>query len=73
MAGCVVILDCLKARTGAYQAAIEGNPELFSGARVLDVGCGTGILSLMSARAGAAQVIGVFLRSGPSGSIGCAC
>ena len=54
-----MILDCMKARTGAYQAATEGNPELFSGARVLDVGCGTGILSLMSARAGASQVIGV--------------
>ena len=51
----------MKARTEAYQAAIEGNPELFSGARVLDVGCGTGILSMMAARAGASQVIGIIL------------
>ena len=56
--GCKLILACMKARTGAYQAAIEGNPELFERARVLDVGCGTGILSLMSARAGAWQVYG---------------
>ena len=45
-------------RTDAYQRAIEGNPGLLRGATVLDVGAGTGILSMFSARAGAACVFG---------------
>ncbi|KFM23394.1 putative protein arginine N-methyltransferase 3 [Auxenochlorella protothecoides] len=48
-----------KARTEAYQAALEQNPQLMQGARVLDVGCGTGILSMFAARAGASRVVGV--------------
>lgn len=51
-------LDC-QVRTEAYRDALEGNPELLRGATVLDVGCGTGILSMFAARAGAARVIGV--------------
>ncbi|CAI5501351.1 unnamed protein product [Closterium sp. Naga37s-1] len=47
------------ARTTAYQAALEENPSLIEGATVLDVGCGTGILSLFAARGGAARVVAV--------------
>lgn len=48
-----------RVRTESYQAAIEGNPEDFKDKIVLDIGCGTGILSLFAARAGAKHVIGV--------------
>mmetsp|Transcript_10203 Transcript_10203/g.62214 ORF Transcript_10203/g.62214 Transcript_10203/m.62214 type:complete len:565 (+) Transcript_10203:2826-4520(+) len=47
-------------RTLAYQTAIEGNSECcMQDARVMDIGCGTGILSLMAARAGAANVVAI--------------
>ncbi|CAM8964813.1 unnamed protein product [Rhodiola kirilowii] len=48
-----------KVRTDAYRDAILGNPSLFNGAKVMDVGCGTGILSLFAAQAGASRVISV--------------
>lgn len=48
-----------RARTLAYKDAIEQNRSLFEGKAVLDVGCGTGILSLIAASAGAAEVVGV--------------
>ncbi len=46
-------------RTVAYRDALERNPSLLRGAKVLDVGCGTGILSLFAARGGASAVVGV--------------
>lgn len=45
-----------KVRTDAYRQAIVDNPSLIKGAVVLDVGCGTGILSLFAAQAGASMV-----------------
>ncbi|KAL1498887.1 hypothetical protein AB1Y20_013411 [Prymnesium parvum] len=48
-----------RVRTDGYRAAIERNRSAFEGKVVLDVGCGTGILSLFAARAGARLVIGV--------------
>lgn len=46
-------------RTESYRDAILNNSQLFSGKAVLDVGCGTGILSMFSAKAGAKRVIGI--------------
>ena len=40
-------------RTRSYMNAIEQNGHLFKDKLVLDIGCGTGILSMFAARAGA--------------------
>ncbi|KAF8230032.1 arginine N-methyltransferase 3 [Tricholoma matsutake] len=53
----VMIQD--KVRTSTYAQFISTNPGLFRDAVVLDVGCGTGILSLFAARSGAKRVIAV--------------
>ena len=46
-------------RTSTYASFILSTPSLFKDAVVLDVGCGTGILSLFAARAGARRVVAV--------------
>lgn len=48
-----------KVRMDAYSQAILKNPSLMTGAVVMDVGCGTGILSLFAAKTGASRVIAV--------------
>ncbi|XP_065941149.1 protein arginine N-methyltransferase 1 isoform X2 [Magallana gigas] len=46
-------------RTLTYRNSMIYNKHLFRGKVVLDVGCGTGILSMFAAKAGAAKVIGI--------------
>merc|ERR1712102_195756 len=46
-------------RTLTYRNSMYHNKHLFKNKIVLDVGCGTGILSMFAAKAGAKQVYGV--------------
>jgi protein arginine N-methyltransferase 1 len=46
-------------RTRSYMNSIVKNKHLFKGKVVMDVGCGTGILCMFAASAGAAKVYGI--------------
>ncbi|KAI9013881.1 S-adenosyl-L-methionine-dependent methyltransferase [Phycomyces nitens] len=46
-------------RTLSYRASIYNNKHLFQDKIVLDVGCGTGILSMFAAKSGAKHVYGI--------------
>ncbi|KAM4845430.1 protein arginine N-methyltransferase 3 isoform 1-T1 [Thomomys bottae] len=48
-----------RVRTESYRDFIYHNPHIFKDKVVLDVGCGTGILSMFAAKAGAKKVLGV--------------
>ncbi|XP_078405641.1 protein arginine N-methyltransferase 3 isoform X2 [Cetorhinus maximus] len=48
-----------KVRTESYRDFMYRNPHIFKDKVILDVGCGTGILSMFAAKAGAKHVIGV--------------
>ncbi|XP_045196448.2 protein arginine N-methyltransferase 3-like [Mercenaria mercenaria] len=48
-----------KVRTESYRDFMYGNPEVFKDKIVLDVGCGTGILSMFAVQAGAQHVYAV--------------
>lgn len=48
-----------KVRTKTYMNSIVQNKHLFKDKVVLDVGCGTGILSMFAAKAGARKVYGI--------------
>jgi len=46
-------------RTSSYRSALINNPSRLSNSLVLDIGCGTGILSMFAAQGGAKHVVGV--------------
>jgi len=48
-----------RVRTESYRDAMLKNTERLTGSKVLDIGCGTGILSMFAAASGAATVVGV--------------
>merc|ERR1719179_118088 len=50
-------------RTLTYRNSMYHNKHLFKDKIVLDVGCGTGILSMFAAKAGAKHVMGVDMSS----------
>jgi len=50
-------------RTLTYRNSMHHNQHLFKDKVVLDVGCGTGILSMFAAKAGARKVIGIDMSS----------
>lgn len=58
-------------RTLTYRNSMYHNKHVFKDKIVLDVGSGTGILSMFAAKAGAKHVYGVSYPAEPSGSNPC--
>ena len=52
-----------KHRTESYRDSIINNPHLFKDKVVMDIGCGTGILSMFAASAGAKKVYAIEMAS----------
>lgn len=50
-------------RTLTYRNSMTNNPHLFKDKIVLDIGCGTGILSMFAKKAGAKHVYGIDMSS----------
>ncbi|KAH8420863.1 hypothetical protein KR222_006954, partial [Zaprionus bogoriensis] len=48
-----------KVRTSSYRSALLQNQSFMRGKSVLDVGCGTGILSIFASQSGAGRVVGI--------------
>ena len=46
-------------RTKAYRDAIEKNPHLFKDKIVMDIGAGSGVLSMFAVKAGAKKVYAI--------------
>lgn len=46
-------------RTTSYRDALLTNSHMFNNCTMLDVGCGTGILSMFAAKSGCKRVISV--------------
>lgn len=46
-------------RTNAYRNAIEKNPQLFKDKVVMDIGAGSGVLSMFAVKAGAKKVYAI--------------
>ena len=55
----IFFINYFQVRTEAYLKSIEKNKNIFRDKIVLDIGCGTGILSIFAAKAGAKHVYGI--------------